>query len=370
MSFLTGKHLSRRTFLRGIGAAMALPVLDAMTPVASAAKNFATTAPTRMAFVYLPNGVIMNEWMPQPSDGFTSSRTLRSLEAHRHDINLLTGLAQMNGRSLGDGGGDHARAASTFLTGVHPKKTSGVDIQLGVSVDQVAAEFVRHQTRLPSLELTLEPGRLAGNCDTGYSCAYTNSISWRTERTPNPPEHKPSEVFKRLFGGFDPNATQDERARQRKYRKSVLDLVADDTRSLMRKLGKKDQQKLDEYLYAGRKLEQRVESSRDLERLPASYISDVPDERPTEFADYVRLMFDLQVLAFRTDQTRIVTLMMGREGSNRRHKEIGVDEGHHELTHHKGDEDKIEQVRKINAHHMEQFAYFLKQLKGVEEEGR
>ncbi|MBN4046744.1 DUF1552 domain-containing protein [bacterium AH-315-P07] len=370
MNYLTRSHLSRRTFLRGVGAAMALPVLDAMTPAATARSALVTKTPMRMAIVYLPNGVIMKDWTPGESEGITSTRTLHALDAHRDDINLLTGLAQLNARALGDGGGDHARAAATFLTGVHPKKTAGRDLKLGISVDQVAAEFLGNQTRLPSLEMTLERGRLAGNCDSGYSCAYTNNISWRTEHTPNPPEHDPREVFKRLFGGFDTDASEDERALQRKYRKSLLDLVADDTRSLRRKLGKSDQQKLDEYLYAVRKLEQRVESSKDLEQLSVTDISAPPDEKPSTFVEYARLMFDLQVLAFRTDQTRIITMMIGREGSSRRHKEIGVDEGHHELTHHKGDEDKIEQISKINGHHLEQFAYFLDQLKSVKEEGQ
>ena len=368
MNYLTGKHLSRRTFLRGAGAAMALPILDSMTPAAAAAKR-KPAAPTRMAFVYLPNGVIMDHWTPEGESGLSLTNTLSPLQPFASDLNVLSGLAQLNGRALGDGGGDHARAAATFLTGVHPKKTAGADIKLGISADQVAAEMVGHHTRLPSLEMTLESGRLAGNCDSGYSCAYTNSISWRSDRTPNPPEQNPRQVFDRLFDGFDPNATFEERERKRHYRRSVLDLVADDTRKLMRKLGKSDQQKMDEYLYAVRKLEQRVESSESLEGLSISDIAAPEEERPSDFVEFARLMFDLQVLAFRTDQTRIMTLMIGQEGSNRRHKEIGVSGGHHELSHHVGDEEKIAQLRKINLHHMEQFAYFIGQLKAVEEEG-
>ncbi|MFP6581700.1 MAG: DUF1552 domain-containing protein [Candidatus Hydrogenedentota bacterium] len=369
MNYITGKHLSRRTFLCGVGAALALPALDAMTPAASAARSLTTTTPTRMAFVYLPNGVIMDHWTPESGLDLKLSPTLSSLEPHREDINVLTGLAQLNGRALGDGAGDHARAGASFLTGVHPKKTSGVDIQLAISVDQVAAEIVGHETRLPSLEMTLENGRIAGSCDSGYSCAYSNTISWRSEQTPNPPERNPRQVFERLFGGFDPKATSAERERKRRYRRSVLDLVAEDTRSLMGKLGKTDQQKMDEYLYALRALELRIESSENLEHLPIADIAAPPEERPDDFVDYAQLMFDLQVLAFRTDQTRIITMMIGGEGSNRRHKAIGVDEGHHEISHHKGDDEKIANLQKINAHHMEQVAYFLDQLKAVQEEG-
>lgn len=369
MNYLSGKHLSRRTFLRGVGAALALPALDAMVPAASAAPVAESAAPTRMAIIYLPNGVIMEHWTPIGGTGdLVLSPSLSPLERHRSQLNVLTGLAQLNGRALGDGAGDHARAAATFLTGVHPKKTAGADIRSGVSVDQVAAEFVGAKTRLPSLELTLEQGRLAGSCDSGYSCAYSNSISWRTEHTPNPPEHDPREVFDRLFGSYDPTLTAEERATRRLYRRSMLDVVADDTRKLMRELGNNDRRKLDEYLYAVRKLEQRVQSAENLESLQTTDFP-VPEERPSDFVEYVRLMFDLQVLAFRTDQTRIITFMVGHEGSNRRHKEIGVDGAHHELSHHRGDDEKIDQLAQINQHHIDQVAYFLDQLKSVEEYG-
>ena len=368
MNYITGTHLSRRTFLRGAGVAMALPLLDAMSPAAFARKSRSKT-PTRMSFVYLPNGAIMDEWTPKESKPTELTGTLSALNPHFADLNVLTGLAQMNGLALGDGPGDHARAAATFLTGVHPKKTAGADIQLAISADQVAAEFIGHETRLPSLELTLESARLAGNCDSGYSCAYTNSISWRTDHTPNPHMGAPREVFNRLFGVFDADATPDERTRQRLYRKSVLDWVADDTKSLMRKLGKTDREKMDEYLYAVRKLEQRVESNERYEDLPDVQLMSMPDEEPEGFVSYARIMFDLQVLAFKTDQTRIITMMVGREGSTRVYDELEIKEAHHELTHHQGDKAKVEQVRQINAHHIEQCAYFLEQLKAVDEEG-
>ncbi len=368
MNHLTGKHLSRRTFLRGAGAALALPVLDAMIPAAAASTK--AVAPIRMAFIYLPNGVIMEQWTPDVSSSeLVLSPAMEPLAAHRNQINVLTGLNQLNGEALGDGGGDHARAAASFLTGVHPRKTAGADIKLGISADQVAAEFVGGATRLPSLELTLERGRLAGSCDSGYSCAYSNSISWRTEKTPNPPEHNPRQVFERLFGGFDPSLSAEQRARKREYRRSVLDLAAESTRDLMRTLGNRDRQKMDEYLYAVRKLEQRVESAEQLETLSSTEFNVPEEERPSDFVEYARLMFDLQVLAFRTDQTRIVTFMIGCEGSGRRHKEIGIDGGHHELSHHKGNEESIAQLSKINRHHMDQFAYLLDQMKSVDEYG-
>ncbi len=368
LNYLSGKHLSRRTFLRGMGAALALPALDAMIPAAQASAT--PVAPTRMGIVYLPNGVIMEQWTPQVVNGALAlSPILSPLEAHKQQINVIAGLAQMNGNSLGDGGGDHARASAAFLTGVHPKKTAGADIRNGISVDQVAAEFIGDQTRLSSLELTLERGKLAGSCDTGYSCAYSNSISWRTAHTPNPPESDPRAVFDRLFGNFDPSLSPEQRATKRMYRRSMLDLVAEDTRKLMGSLGNTDRRKLDEYLYAVRKLEQRIESAENLETLQMADFKVPAEEKPSDFVEYARLMCDLQVLAFRTDQTRVITFMIGTEGSDRRHTEIGVDGAHHELSHHLGDEKKIEQLIKINTHHVEQFAYLLEQMKSVEEYG-
>ncbi len=370
MNYLAGKHLNRRTFLKGLGATMALPVLDAMTPAAVAANSTTVAAdPKRMVFVYLPNGVIMEKWTPEgDSTALNLSQTMKPLANVRDDMNVISGLAQMNGRALGDGGGDHARAAATFLTGVHPYKTAGSDIRAAISADQVAAQIIGDQTRLPSLELTLEPGRRAGNCDTGYSCAYSNSISWRTEHTPNPPEHNPRQVFERLFGGFDSSATPEERAKQRKYRQSVLDVVSDDTKKLMKKLGKSDQQKLDEYLYAVRKLELRVETSEELEEFSTVDFETPADKRPSDFAEYAKLMYDLQVLALSTDQTRIITFMVGAEGSGRQYKELDVTGGHHEISHHLHDKKKVSDLEKINHYHMEHFAYFLEQIKGVEEQ--
>lgn len=352
---------------------MALPFLDAMAPAVAGAARVraaatAAQAPTRMAMIYVPNGVIMESWLPE-IDGETLhlSPTLSPLERHKDELLVFHGLSQQNGTAGPDGAGDHARASASYLTGVRPKKTAGADIRNGISADQLAAEEAGRYTRLPSLELTLESGRIAGSCDSGYSCAYSNSISWRTEHTPNPPEPNPRAVFERLFGGFDRKASASERAKERRLRHSVLDLVADDAKALMGKLGATDRRKLDEYLYGVRQLERRVESSEFLERLDMSLIPDAPDEKPSDFVEYARLMFDLQVLALQTDQTRVITFMIGGEGSNRRHTEIGVEGEHHGLSHHLNDEQKIEQLAKINKHHVEQFAYFLDRMKATED---
>lgn len=366
---VTGKALPRRTFLKGVGAAVALPFLDAMTPaLASPARNASAAAPTRMAVAYIPNGVVIEDWIPaEEGTRFALPRLLKSIEAKREKILVLSGLNQHNAKALGDGGGDHARAAATFLTGVHPKKTAGADIQNGISMDQVAAGAIGHHTRFPSLELTCERGRLAGNCDSGYSCAYSNSISWRTETTPNPPEYNPRAVFERMFGSIEANSDREAAAENRKKRGSVLDYVMEDTKRLQRKLGASDRRKVDEYLTAVRSIEQQIQFTIEHGEAALADGMEIPDGVPKDYAEYVRLMFDLQVLAFQTDQTRVITFMLAGEGSNRTYKELGVSGGHHGLTHHRGDEEKIEDIRKINEYHIEQFAYFLDKLDRVQD---
>jgi len=368
-NFITGKSLPRRTFLKGAGAALALPFLDAMTPAhAAPVKTSRGGAPLRMAVAYIPNGVVIEDWVPTADDAeYELPRLLKPLAEHREKLNILSGLNQHNAQALGDGGGDHARAAATFLTGVHPVKTAGADIRNGISMDQVASDHIGHRTRLASLELSCDRGRLAGNCDSGYSCAYSNSISWRTETTPNPPEHDPRAVFERLFGREDSTADPSASAKRRSRRGSILDYVSEDTQRLQRKLGAADRRKVDEYLYAVRKIEQQLEYADEHGETPMIDGMDAPEGVPESYADYVRLMFDLQVLAFQTDQTRIITFMLGQEGSNRTYKELGVSNGHHELTHHRGDESKIEEVRKINEYHVQLFAHFLDRLDSVED---
>lgn len=365
-SYLTKKHLDRRTFLRGMGAAFSLPLLDAMVPARAFASQ-AATAPIRLGFVYVPNGVVMDQWTPAAEGvDFALPRTLEPIAAHRGDVIVATELAHLNARALGDGGGDHARASAAFLTGVHPNKTAGADIRNGISVDQIAAKHLGEHTRYPSLELTVEPGRLAGNCDSGYSCAYSNSISWRTETTPNPAEGKPRAVFERLFGGEDKKLSPEALAKRMHYRGSILDLVMDDARALQSNLGPTDRRKLDEYLYAIRLVERQIEWNEAHVADKAPDLA-VPESAPETYAEYARLMFDLQVLAYQTDQVRVSTFMMGMEGSNRAYREVGVSGGHHEISHHLNDEAKVAGLREINRYHMEQFAYFLDKMKSTQD---
>jgi hypothetical protein len=347
-------RLSRRTFLHGLGAAISLPLLDAMTPVAS---------PTRLAFIYVPNGVMMDQWTPA-SDGpdFELPRILAPLASHRDKVLVLSGLTQNTGRALGDSAGDHARASATYLTGVHPKKTDGAGICAGVSVDQVAASHIGAASRLPSLELGCEDGRLVGNCDSGYSCAYSNTVSWRTSSMPLPPEINPRLVFERLFGSLDENPA--DRRKRQSDESSILDYVLEDTRRLTNQLGSSDHRKLDEYLTSVREIERRIQiAEKDDRETPPSF--EKPSGVPADFAAYVKLMFDLMLVAFQTGTTRVSTFMIGREGSLRTYREIGISDAHHPITHHSGNPELIEKVIRINTYHMQQFAYFLGKLKST-----
>jgi len=364
MTFLTGNHLSRRTFLRGVGAAIALPMLDAMTPALASAKRVGKS-PVRLVFCYVPNGIIMKDWTPQGiGKEFEMTRILTPLKAYRDDMLVLSGLADHNGNELGDGPGDHARAGASFLTGVHCKKTSGADIHSGVSADQIAARAFANQTRFASLELGCEDSRTVGNCDSGYSCAYTNSISWRSPTTPMPPEVNPRAVFERLFGAEDFHLDPATRARRANYRKSILDMVREDTQKLTGNLGHSDRRKMDEYLTSVREIEVRIQNAeRDNHTVTPGI--DKPDGIPVAFADYISLMFDLQVAAFRSDLTRVSTLMIGREGSMRTYPEINIADSHHPLTHHRNNPEFIEKVTQINTFHTTQFARFLGKLKST-----
>ncbi len=363
MRIITGKHLPRRTFLRGLGAAVALPFLDSMRPALVAASTVAP--PVRIAFAYIPNGVILKDWKPA-SEGrdYTFTRILKPLEAHRESFSILSGLDHSNANALGDGGGDHARAGACFLTGVHPKKTSGSDIHAGISADQIAALEVGRQTRFPSLELGCDDSRVVGGCDSGYSCAYTNSISWRTPTTPMPPEINPRVVFERLFGSDDVNLTPEARALRAANRRSVLDLVRDDTAQLTGKLGNADRRKIDEYLTAVREIEKRIQSAEKDYRQVNPGI-EKPSGIPATFDEYLTLMFDLQLAAFRTDLTRVSTVVLGREGSRRVYPEIGVPDPHHPLSHHRNMEDPIEKLTKINTYHVQILANYIGKLKST-----
>jgi len=377
--------ISRRTILRGIGTAMALPMLDAMMPgavggVAGAAAEAAGTggsaaAPVRMAMFFPPNGMCMEDWM-RAGEGecFELPPTLKALQPLRDQINVLSGLALDNARAKGDGPGDHARSAAAFLTGAHPYKTAGKDIKLGISVDQMAAKQIGNETRLPSLEVGLDKGAMAGNCDSGYACAYSSNISWSSETTPVPKEVNPAKVFDRLFGPASEREAAEGRAKRLLYRKSILDFVAGDAKRLSRELGKADQRKLDEFQTSVREIEQRVERDRQrqAQAKAESKVPDVklPDEVPDDPQEHFRLMADMLVLAFQMDLTRVSSFMVASDGSDRTYRQIGVTEGHHTLSHHGGNKEKIDQIRKIDKFHVEQFAYFLKRLSEVKEGGK
>jgi hypothetical protein len=361
------KPIPRRTVLRGLGTALALPWLEAMAPLLPPARARAAgldPRPRRMAFLYVPNGVHMPEWTPkQEGPAFELPAILKPLAPFRDDLLVLTGLTQDNANAKGDGGGDHARALAAFLTGVHPRKTDGANIQAGISVDQVAARKVGDLTRFPSLELGCDPSAQAGNCDSGYSCAYSSNISWSSETTPLAKEVNPRLVFDRLFGDADPGVGSAP-ARRRKHRQSVLDHVSEDARRLRDRLGATDRRKLDEYLTSVREIERRLAAAA---KPPADAPRDVtrPAGVPSDYAEHIRLMADMIALAFQADLTRVITFVLANEGSNRSYNHLGVADGHHELSHHGRDPEKQSKIQKINTFHVEQFAYLLQRLKAT-----
>lgn len=354
MKFLTQKHLSRRTMLRGAGVAIGLPMLEAMRPAMAAA----AAKPKRLAVVYVPNGIIMDAWLPQRQEnGFQMARILEPLEPFRQDVTIVTGLTNFAGNKTKGGG--HAKASGSFLSGAPPKYTAGADVQAGTTFDQWAAQKWAAQTRVASLQLGCEDSRMVGNCDTGSSCAYTNTISWKDPETPLTVETNPRSVFERLFGSVDYSLPPETRARRAMYRRSILDEARGSTQELARSLGKADQRKIDEYLTGIREVEQRIQlAERDVTAPPI----EKPSGIPLQFVEYVKLMFDLQTIAFEADLTRVSTMMLGREGSVRVYPEIGVPDPHHPLTHHRGHPDFIEKVTKINRHHVELFAYWMASL--------
>ena len=365
-------QIPRRTFLRGLGASIALPLLDAMRP-ARALGIGATKSPVRMAFLFVPNGVNTAEWTPAAEGAdFDLPYTLQALKAHKNDLLVMSGLAHDKGRANGDGGGDHARSAGSWLTGAQPLKSEGSQIRVGTSADQIAAAAIGKQTRFPSIELGLEAGRQGGKCDTGYSCAYSNNISWINESTPSSREINPRLVFERLFSNQLPKEVGESQARRQRYRKSILDFVMEDAKSLSAQVGGHDKQKLDEYLASVREIEKRVENA---ERMVASAVPaiapgyEIPEGIPESYEQHARLMMDMLVLAFQTDATRICTFMLANEGSNRSYRNIGVSDGHHSLSHHQGDPAKLAKIRDINRFHTQQLAYLLDRLKATPEGG-
>ena len=373
--------LPRRTILRGLGTIVALPFLEAMFPSTLVAATPKTPKspkgpPRRLAFIYVPNGAHMPSWTPQAVGGnFTVPSILKPLAPFKDDMLVLSGLTQDKARANGDGAGDHARAAAAFLTGRQPLKTRGANIRAGVSADQVVAQELGHLTTFPSLELGCERGGQTGDCDSGYSCAYSNNIAWRNESMPLAKEVDPRLLFERLF----PNITTREGQKRSKYRKSVLDYVLEDASRLGAKLGASDKRKLDEYMVSIREIEGRIQKaeadakkrspssaqSKDAAKLGSS----LPGGVPQDYGEHIRLMGDLLVLALQADLTRVATFMLANEGSNRSYRDIGVPEGHHDLSHHGNEKAKQEKVERINTFHAEQLAYILKKLRAAREGG-
>ena len=358
---ITKKALDRRMFLRGVGTALALPLLDSMIPAMAATRLTPASPAIRLGFCYVPNGIIQKGWVPVPDgDSWAFNTSMKSLEPFRDKLIVFSNLAQINGRALGDGAGDHARAGATWLTGVHPKKTE-TDIHAGISADQIAAKELGKITQLGSLEIGLEEPYLAGGCDSGYSCAYTNTLSWRGPTSPNPVEISPRAIFERLFGDGE---TTDPTARLKRMKQdtSILDYVRGDVARLEPGLGTRDKGKLDEYLEAIRDIERRIQKAEEQSATMKIPIMERPVGIPETFEEHAKLMADLMVIAYQTDMTRVVTFMMAREGSNRSYREIGVPDGHHSVTHHQNDPEKIAKTQKIDEHHVKSFAYLVKRL--------
>lgn len=367
-------QISRRTVLRGLGTLVALPALEVMsqkTALSASPAMTATGAPKRMAFLYVPNGMHMQEWTPEKEGkSFELKNILQPVKSFQPKMNILSSLTLNGARALGDGGGDHARSVAAYLTGAHPRKTSGKDIKNGVSIDQFAAEKIGKQTRFASLELGTERSSQSGRCDSGYSCAYSSNMSWRNETTPIAKEINPKAVFDRLFGKGNVKDKGEAKLKRDKYRKSVLDFVQEDANSLKLKLGANDKRKLDEYLYAVRQIERQIVGAEKL-HIPETDVPDYPRPAgvPSQYEEHVKLMMDLMVLAFQTDSTRIQSFMFTNAGSNRNYKQVGAKMGHHDSSHHGNNKDKQANIEKINVYHVSLLNYFLKKLDAIEENG-
>ncbi|MDI9641122.1 DUF1552 domain-containing protein [Kamptonema cortianum] len=358
-------HLSRRTLLRGMGTMMALPLLDAMVPTSALAQSV-KSRPIRTAYLFVPNGVNMAHWRPTTvGANYVLPEILAPLKDVRGSVSVLSGLAQMKAFANGDGPGDHARSSASWLTGVQAKKTAGSDIKVGVSADQFAAMEIGKQTKFASLELGCERGALAGNCDSGYSCAYSSAVSWRSESTPNAKEVNPRLLFERLFGSPDEIANAESLAKRQKYEMSILDFVSEDAASLRARLGTKDQQKLDEYFSSVREIEQRLAKFEQENKQIALSGVVPPVGVPRDRGEHIRLMGDMMILAFQADLTRVCTFMFANEGSNRPYLEIDIRDGHHDISHHGMDADKLDKKRQIDLFHSQQLAYILNKMQAT-----
>jgi len=359
--FLTKKAISRRTILRGAGTAVALPLLDAMIPAFAPA---ATTTPVRrFGVVYHPNGVIYDKWLPTGAGSqFELSPTLKGLESFKDKLIVVTGLFSDQAEPIGDGGGDHSRACGSYLTGVHIKKSDSI-LENAVSMDQIAAKAFERETQLSSLQMTADENSLLGSCDLGYSCAYSSTVSWLTPTLPLMAENNPRVLFERMFGASDSTDAR-VRAARLKQDRSLLDSVNDRVSQLQRKLGTADNRKMDDYLTALRDVERRIQKA---EEQSSKELPDVhqPAGIPDGFVDHVRLLYDLQLLAYQSDLTRVITFMYGREQTGRPYPHIGVPEAHHPVTHHKGDPVLMDKCTRIQRHHIELFAEYLGKLRNT-----
>ena len=362
---MTTTPISRRTVLRGLGVSMALPLLDAMLPNLAVGGSSASSPPRRMAFIMFPLGAVMPYWMPTGNGpDYTMTPCLEPLAEHRKEMIVFGNLTCDKGYANGDGAGDHARASGSFLTGVQVRKTAGANIQAGVSADQIAASRLGDRTRFRSLELAMDRFRGTGNCDSGYSCVYEHTLSWRNATTPLPTEVNPRMVFDRLFGNgqLDP-----ESMARNATRVSVLDSVMEEARTLNRQLGGSDQRRMDQYLSGIREVEQRITRSSQLAPVDLPPDASRPAGVPTDLIEHMRLMYDLMALAFQTDVTRIASFMVAREGSDQRYPMVGVNEGHHTISHHQNRPANLVRLKAINVFFNQQLAYFIGKLKAIKE---
>jgi len=357
--FVTKRSVSRRAVLRGAGAVVALPLLDAMIPAFAPA---ATTAPVkRFGVVYHPNGVIYDQWVPKgQGTSYELSPTLKGLEPFKDKLTVVSGLYCDPAEALGDGGGDHSRACGSYLTGVHVKKSDS-NVENAVSMDQIVARQFANETQLGSLQMTADENSLLGSCDLGYSCAYSSTLSWLTPTLPLMAENNPRVLFERMFGSSD-STDPKVRAARLKQDKSLLDSVNDRVNQLQRKLGHADNRKMDDYLTALRDVERRIQKA---EEQSSKALPDVaqPAGIPDTFEAHVRLLYDLQLLAFQADITRVTTFMYGREQTGRPYPQIGVPDPHHPITHHQADPVKMDKCCKIQRHHIMLFTEYLDKLR-------
>ncbi len=353
---ITKKAIPRRTVLRGMGASLALPLLDAMVPVFAAPRQSPGSPVSRLGIVYVPNGMMMNDWLPETQGpDFAFKPIMKPLEPFHDRLLVLSGLHGVESE------GPHARASTRFLTGVPSKRTDGADLHAGISMDQLVARVQGQHTQLASLELAIDGRDFAGSCDDGFSCAFTNTIVWSGESTPLPMENNPRVVFERLFG--DTGSTDPSVRRARLSRDaSLLDSVTERVADLQRGLGPHDRSKLDQYLDAVRDIERRIQKAEEQSARALPLLAQ-PAGVPATFGEHVRLMFDLQVLAYQTDLTRVVTFMLGREITGRTYAEIGVPDAHHPISHHQRDPEKLVKLTKINTYHVTLFAEFLEKMR-------